>query len=54
MGAAHEDAIHRARFYAQRTKHALGIVDAEACDAKAFASGNPLFANVDAIHRAGL
>jgi hypothetical protein len=54
MRRTHENAIHRARLDAQRTKHALRIVDRVARNLKAFATLYPLFADVDAIDRASL
>jgi hypothetical protein len=51
---AHEDAIDRARLDAQRTKHALGVVDREACDLEAFAVFDSLLADLIAIDWASL
>src|SRR5205823_1597428 len=50
----HEDAIDRARLDAQRTKHALAVVDRKAGDLEALAVLDPLLANIDAIDRASL
>ena len=49
---AHEDAVDWTRLDAQRTKHALGIIDGEAGYLEAFTVFHPLFADVDAIDRA--
>src|SRR5688572_27115745 len=50
----HENAIHRARLNAQRTEHALGVVDRVARNLKALAALDPFLADVNAIHRTGL
>ena len=54
MSSAHENAVDRTRLDAQRAKHALGIVDREAGDLEPLAVLHSLFADVNAIHRAGL
>src|SRR5581483_1226602 len=51
-GRAHEDTVHRARIDAQRTKHALGVIDLEAVDAEALAHRVLDLLDVDAIDRA--
>jgi hypothetical protein len=54
VGGSHENAVDRARFHTQGTEHAFRVVDGEAADLKAFPALHSLFADVDAIHRAGL
>ena len=51
---AHEDAVHRARLDAQRTKHALGVVDRVSSNLKAFAALDPLFTDINAVDRTRL
>ena len=49
MRRAHEDAIDGAGFDAERTEHALAVVDREAGDFESFAPFDPLLADVDAV-----
>src|SRR5262249_7456022 len=49
----HENAVHWTRIDAQRAEHALGVIDLETVDAKAFADGVLDFLDVDAVDRAG-
>lgn len=50
----HENAIHRTGLNTQSAKHALGIVNREAGNLEAFAVGDTLFTNVNAVDRTGL
>ena len=54
MRPSHKYTIHRARLDAQRTKHALRVIDRVARNLEALAALDPLFADVNAIHRASL
>jgi hypothetical protein len=51
---AHENAVNRARFDAQRAKHALRVIDCVSSDFKTFAAFDSLLADVDAIDWASL
>jgi hypothetical protein len=48
---AHENAIDRARLDAQRTKHALRVINGVTSDLKTLASFNAFLANVNAVDR---
>lgn len=50
----HKDAVHGTGLNAQRTKHALRVVDRKATDLEAFPTLNPLFPDVDAVDRTRL
>jgi hypothetical protein len=49
---SHEDAVNRTWLDAQRTKHALRVVNRVSGDLETLAAFDPLFANINAVDRA--
>jgi hypothetical protein len=54
MRPPHKNAIDRTRLNAQRAKHTFGIIDRKSSDLEPLAVLDPLFADVNAVHRARL
>jgi hypothetical protein len=53
MSGTHENAVDRTRLYAERTKHALGIVNRKTRYRKPFALSDPFFTDINAVYRTG-
>ena len=53
MGGTHENAVYRTRLYAECTKHALRIVNRKTRYRKPFALSDPLFTDINTVHRTG-
>lgn len=53
MIGPHEDTVNRTRIDAQRTEHALGVVNRKAIDSEAFSDRAFFFVDINAVYRTG-